>query len=762
MPGPRATTVAPELNTPPGGDKPAPTPETPSVTPPPPPSTPVVTAKAGVVFLHGTGDNGDTDGLKCTGNGDDYRCMVASAQEYWTQPNVDSQRTRGDGTRRPFAVLGCPLGTRAPWTNPSPVKTTGGAGPEVGSAECVATQTTRFLDGPDGKAGTEDDITDVVIVTHSGGSNVVRYLLAQNTSRPAFARVHGATRRVVAIAPPSHGTYLANYMFRTGSLGNVLGKLSGLFGSGIGYDDDGTSFIQTDQMDASNKDPARFGSLAKDVAGIPFFSGGGTNADVTILDSSSTCAGSVEARALALLHDLYLGIDDPTTYRDSKCSDGFISCRSAMGMVNGDTSRMVFGRLEDGRSVGKVLRRNHNQSRRDCDGTDLDIRGAINGTPTFPQFMKATVSVGKETASDEPEASDTPHALVALAFERGERSRALRMPAAVAALPDAGLRWRHSVGFVRVLNPEDTLPLAHAEGAQVTLNAMSPAGVEVARFASEGRDEFVVSDTKPANDLFPMLRASQGLLPPPMMQVRAHADRATVRITQDAPLKLRTADARTSYLVEGIERAGSVRLSALPLASRFFAGGDAELDIALAAEDAVISGTAHGPSGQTAKVRVEAQGNGRYRARVQLPAAAVEHVGVWSVTLEADGRTPGGQVFARTLVVPFSYVVPVARIARVTTVPVKKDGLLRGVEVEVAVDAATGGRLGAHAYLVIERDGRTLVLHAQTSADVEIGSASLRVVFDNPAIAGATRVEVRDLALVSHDLASTLEFRARP
>jgi hypothetical protein len=49
-----------------------------------------------------------------------------------------------------------------------------------------------------------------------------------------------------------------------------------------------------------------------------------------------------------------------------------------MALANGDASRVIFGRLDDGKYIGKSLFRAHNQSRRQCDGLDLDVRGTIN------------------------------------------------------------------------------------------------------------------------------------------------------------------------------------------------------------------------------------------------------------------------------------------------------------------------------------------------------------------------------------------------
>jgi hypothetical protein len=339
------------------------------------PVKPTAPHKTGVVFVHGTGDQGDVADYACSGTGNDFHCEVkAAVEEYWLRPTIDSESQQADGTHRPYAVVGCPLGSQTPWPNPTPVK---GTGPEPGSAQCVGVQAARFLDGPDGKSGTDDDITDVVLITHSGGSNVVRYMLQQHSAKPEFDRIHKASRGFIGLAAPTHGTYLANWVFTNGSLANIANDVIGFFGGAGLYDDDGTYFIQTKLMDGFNRDPAKLVDTAKDVAGVPSFMGGGTYPSSSGDDAKVACGGETETKALALLHTLYLDHDDVLTFRDD-CSDGFISCKSAMALANGDETRVLFGRLDDGRTIGKTLFRAHNQSRRQCDDVDLDVRKAVN------------------------------------------------------------------------------------------------------------------------------------------------------------------------------------------------------------------------------------------------------------------------------------------------------------------------------------------------------------------------------------------------
>jgi hypothetical protein len=357
-------------NDPPTADNPL---TSPPMTPGQPDSARKALTAAGVVFVHGTTDLGTDDSLECNYAGDQFRCVVPRALEtYWPREAVESVRTRTDGTMRPFAVVGCPLGSQTPWPNHAPVR---GTEPEPGSAACVGAQIARFLSGPDGQPDTADDIRDIAIVTHSGGANVVRYLLQQHTAMPAYARIHAAARVFVALAAPAKGTYLANAVFKPGSFLGLGTLMTRALGEGA-YDDDGTSFIQTTTMEAHNHDPAKLVDLAKDVAGVPVLVGSGVSPDATS-DDRATCGGSAETSVLHILHDQFLAVIDRATFRDG-CSDGFITCQSAMALANGDPDRVIFGRLDDGQTIGETHFRNHNQSRQACAGTDVDVRNAIN------------------------------------------------------------------------------------------------------------------------------------------------------------------------------------------------------------------------------------------------------------------------------------------------------------------------------------------------------------------------------------------------
>ncbi|MBI4510816.1 MAG: hypothetical protein HY698_14375 [Deltaproteobacteria bacterium] len=358
-------------------------------------------AKGGVVYVHGTGDYPGTQ--SCSGTGNSFKCIVQNAiDNYWTQEFVDSTRKRSDETSRPYAVVGCKLGSRTPWYNATPVKNDAGAsGAESGEASaCVGPQIERFIKGPDNVYGNADDITDIVVVAHSGGGNHIRYILEQYTASTTFTRVKNASKKVVALTAPFRGTYLANWVFTGGSLGKFVNNVLEFMGGNGLYNDDGTYFVRTNAMDSHNTDSSKYVGMNNPVSGVTFRSGYGTYPDAAAWDGKTYCGGYSYQAGLNLLHRLYLSQNDAATYRDG-CSDGFLTCLStgALGQV-----------FRSGRFLS------HHQTRRTKSGCscswwassscynttsawDISVRGEVNST--------AMAYTDVPTSGD---ASDVPHA----------------------------------------------------------------------------------------------------------------------------------------------------------------------------------------------------------------------------------------------------------------------------------------------------------------------------------------------------------------
>jgi hypothetical protein len=328
------------------------------------------TAYHGVAFVHGTGDQTGSQG--CSGSGTGWSCTVPSAVSgYWTQAEIDS--VRGG---RPYAVTGHHGGSMTPWANASPYKNSGSE-TTTGTAYEVAAQLARFVRGPDNVLGTADDITDLVVITHSGGSNVMRYILQHPTVNGDFTVVANASRKVITAAGVHKGTYLADRVFANdGSLLTLAGSaLAGL----MGFKDDGTYFIQTSAMTAQNADNAKLGNSSawnsSTQGGKPFYSTGGLSTTkcfgVTVFGhclgitagslGGSNCDSFLMDTGLAALHNAFLNANDPGTARNN-CSDGFISCASSQAL---------------GTQFGFSVNQDHNQSRRKCNGEDSKIAAQV-------------------------------------------------------------------------------------------------------------------------------------------------------------------------------------------------------------------------------------------------------------------------------------------------------------------------------------------------------------------------------------------------
>jgi hypothetical protein len=332
----------------------------------------------GVVFIHGTGDYNGT--FACTGSGAGTACSVPAAlSSYWTQGEVDS--VRGG---RAYAVVGFRGGTCAPWpsgtttglganggtsvTDPYGVAGTCGNAAGQGNGDVIAQQINQFLQ----TSGADD----IVIVTHSGGSNQARFILQNYSRNSDYTAVKNATQRVITIAAPTLGTYLANEAFA----GVVTSWLAGI----AGYGGEGVNFIRTDHMATYNATNSYFGGFNNPVGGANFYATGGISANTcvgaslwgvcigvkvnTIAGSigGATCDSAVMDAGLQVLHSGFLNANDSSTARNN-CSDGFISCMSAQKLGN------VFAMSQS---------QDHNQSRRRCHGLDGQIASYVNGSPT--------------------------------------------------------------------------------------------------------------------------------------------------------------------------------------------------------------------------------------------------------------------------------------------------------------------------------------------------------------------------------------------
>ena len=265
-------------------------------------------ASTGVVFVHGTGDH------------------RSDAWDYWGGDFINSVR-QGLPDQSKYVVVNCDF-SQYMWT--------------TGAAGCLAGQLTTFI----GNQG----ITDLVIITHSNGGNVVRWILSNPTWDSRYPNIISKIRWVNALAPSSLGTPLADAVMN----GNVFEQSLGWL---LGYKSDAVRQQQVSWMATYNANNL-FGTAGRPALPKGFWNVVGTDVDSAIWDSDSYCGG----------YALNVGLETTQNWLDS-CSDGFLNCSSQRGAGSlwfNDTSRT------NGREP-----LSHNQSRKKCFGLDVILRNDV-------------------------------------------------------------------------------------------------------------------------------------------------------------------------------------------------------------------------------------------------------------------------------------------------------------------------------------------------------------------------------------------------
>ena len=263
----------------------------------------------GVAFVHGTGHQTD------------------AYNDYWQPAMVNSVR-QGLADPANYIVVNCDF-TRYMWDN--------------AAAGCLAGQLSGFI--------SSRGIDRLVVLTHSNGGNVMRWILSNPTWDSRYPGIINKLARVNALAPSSAGTPLADAVMN----GNVFEQSVGWL---LGYESDAVRQQQLSWMAFYNQNYL-YGTSGRPTLPKAFRSVVGTDVDSAIWDGDSYCAGYAEN----------VGLEATQWWLDS-CSDGFLECssQSAAGSVwFTDKSRMR------GREP-----LSHNQSRRACFGLDVILRNDLN------------------------------------------------------------------------------------------------------------------------------------------------------------------------------------------------------------------------------------------------------------------------------------------------------------------------------------------------------------------------------------------------
>lgn len=265
-------------------------------------------ANTGVALVHGTGKQSD------------------AYNDYWKSGFVESVR-QGLPNSSNLIVVNCDF-EQYMW--------------DSRAAGCLADQLYGFI--------TSKNITDLVVITHSNGGNVMRWIMSNPTWDSKYPTIINNTRWVNALAASSKGTPLADAVMQ----GNVFEQALGWL---LGYKSDAVRMQQESWMAYYNANWL-LGTSGRPSLPKGFWNVVDSDVESAIWDPDSYCGGYAEN----------VGLETTQNWLDS-CSDGFLNCSSQ----NGAGSLWFY---DVWRTKGSEPL-SHNQSRRKCFYLDRILRDDI-------------------------------------------------------------------------------------------------------------------------------------------------------------------------------------------------------------------------------------------------------------------------------------------------------------------------------------------------------------------------------------------------
>ncbi len=270
--------------------------------------TSAAAATTGVALVHGTGDQTD------------------AYHDYWQAEMVEGIRN-GLTDRNNLLVVNCDF-TQYMW--------------DSRAAGCLAGQLDGFI--------RSRHIDRLVVITHSNGGNVMRWILSNPTWDARYPNIIRHTVKVDAIAASSAGTPLADAVIAGNVFESTLGWL-------LGYKNDAVRQQQVGWMATYNQQYL-LGTSGRPALPTPFRDVVGTDVVSAVWASQAYCGGYADSVGLEITQNWL-----------SSCSDGFIDCSSA------SAAGTLWFKDKQRTSNGYVL--NHNQSRRACFGLESILANDI-------------------------------------------------------------------------------------------------------------------------------------------------------------------------------------------------------------------------------------------------------------------------------------------------------------------------------------------------------------------------------------------------
>ena len=269
-----------------------------------------VHAATGVALVHGTGKQTD------------------AYNDYWQSDMVEGIRN-GLADRNNLLVVNCDF-DQYMWDDRA--------------AGCLAGQLTSFIQSR--------NIDRLIVITHSNGGNVMRWILSNPTYDARYPAIIQRIVKVDAIAPSSAGTPLADAVIAGNVFETSLGWL-------LGYKSDAVRQQQLGWMATYNQ-YYLLGTSGRPALPVAFRDVVGTDVVSAVWSGQAYCGGYTQSVGLEITQNWL-----------SSCSDGFIECSSAQA------AGTLWFKDKSRTSSGQVL--NHNQSRRACFGLPSILANDLKG-----------------------------------------------------------------------------------------------------------------------------------------------------------------------------------------------------------------------------------------------------------------------------------------------------------------------------------------------------------------------------------------------
>ena len=210
------------------------------------------------------------------------------------------------------------------------------------AAMCTAEQLLDFINNK--------NITSLTIYSHSDGGNIIRWILSNPTFDRRFLDLKSKIKQVIAIAPSSGGTPLADEVLNGGVFETSLAWLLGYISDAVRQQRVGDMLIFNEEL--------LLGTIGRPSLPLPFRVIVGTDVSASPFSSASYCNGYLSNTGLKLAK-IYL----------DKCADGFLNCSSQK--LAGDIWFHDIDKTEN------KLPLNHNQSRHSCFGLEQILISAL-------------------------------------------------------------------------------------------------------------------------------------------------------------------------------------------------------------------------------------------------------------------------------------------------------------------------------------------------------------------------------------------------